>query len=338
MTAGTLLLSQDPGAWELSWHAPEACPTGVQVRVAVAQMVGPQPAAQLSVDAVVTEIRGQWQLALELAGPQGTGQRALTADNCEALAQAAAVVIAIAIDPEFSGGDPAVVARDESPVEPAAPAQPNIPVAPEPAQPAPSSARPAVDIAVAGDELGEQPTSPDARVRRVGGFVDMGSGVGFGLLPKPAAVLGLQVGVAARRWRVGLGVEGWFPRRTTGPNNPAVGGEFSLIDGQLFGCATPRLGAFVMPLCTGVDIGAVRGRGVGQLTTVNTATTLWAGIRGAAGVMWNWKWLGLWLRGSVSVGLVRPAFHTTQQPEIFRVGSVGGLVTGGVEFRLPSSQ
>jgi len=162
-----------------------------------------------------------------------------------------------------------------------------------------------------------------------------GAGVGLGILPAPAAAISAEVGLAARSWRVGVGVGGWFPRQTTAPTNPDVGGSFSLWSIRPRGCGVPVVQHFSFPLCLGVEFGAIRGTGVGALTVRETASAFWSAAQVSGGAMWQRGRWGLWLDASVLVSFLQPAFRTVQTPLVFAAGRFGGAFAGGVEVRFP---
>ncbi len=90
----------EPGL-SVQWDAPAGCPDGAVVRARVVRLVGEEAArkARLTARAAVRAEGGRWALELELAGETGAGKRSLSAGRCEELAGAAALVIAIAVDP-----------------------------------------------------------------------------------------------------------------------------------------------------------------------------------------------------------------------------------------------
>ncbi len=309
-------------------------------------MVGDEPGTGIRVAGKVVGGEQTWQLELDVDGPYGAGHRTLRAGSCAELADAAALVIAIAINPELDlaagGADPEPeVPKPEVPDLPERSAQPALQV-PEPPDEGPGE--------VTGEETGtlpeistqrqppnQQPTSepPEVANDPIFGFARTGGGVGFGFLPSPAATLGATIGVGQTYWRAALGIDGWFPRETVSATNPAVGGSFSLWAVRLSGCGTPRLRRVVFPLCIGVNLGAMRGTGEGSLAVSQTASAIWSAGLGSAGLMWNFNRFGLWLDGSVAIGFVRPAFHTDQTPEVYRAGRIGGQLRGGLEIRFP---
>ena len=87
---------------QLAWHAPEQCPSEAQVLARVAEYVG-EHGASAHVDAEATVERvaeDRYSLALTL---KSTGaRRELTASTCDRAAEAAALLIAIAIDPSLA--------------------------------------------------------------------------------------------------------------------------------------------------------------------------------------------------------------------------------------------
>src|SRR5690606_19175919 len=94
----------------LRWEAPAGCPGEAEVLARVIQMTGEQAAGSTSLQArgkVQAPSPGRWTLELELVGETGTGHRSLEAARCEELAEAAALVVAIAVDPQAGGLVPA---------------------------------------------------------------------------------------------------------------------------------------------------------------------------------------------------------------------------------------
>ncbi|MGB1275182.1 MAG: hypothetical protein ACPG77_05475, partial [Nannocystaceae bacterium] len=123
--------------------------------------------------------------------------------------------------------------------------------------------------------------------------------------------------------------------QATAPTNPEVGGSFSLWSVRPHGCGVPVVKQVSFPLCFGVDLGAMRGTGVGALTVRETASSFWSAARIRGGALWQRGRWGLWLDASALVSLLQPSFRTVQTPLVFRAGRVGGEFAGGVEVRFP---
>lgn len=102
MAAALALIAAAPAAagerLTLRWTAPEGCPDAGKVEFAVNLLVGEsgQAAQPLEVLATVSAQGAEWEVLLELAG---TSRRVLRGRTCAAVADAAALIIALIIDP-----------------------------------------------------------------------------------------------------------------------------------------------------------------------------------------------------------------------------------------------
>jgi hypothetical protein len=96
--------ARPPGEFRLSWIAPAGCPSGADVEADARRLVGATTNAQRLVarGKLVRLAPHQWQLNLVTALDESRGQRQLTFDSCEAAAQAAAVVLALMLNPHAS--------------------------------------------------------------------------------------------------------------------------------------------------------------------------------------------------------------------------------------------
>ncbi|MEZ4427578.1 MAG: hypothetical protein R3A51_07820 [Nannocystaceae bacterium] len=281
----------------------------------------------LHAEAAVTAVDAGWRLDLRLTGSHAEGARAIESASCEELADAAALVIAIAIDPERM-----MTAASATPPPDVPP-----PAVPEPTPPAPKTAPKDMQEGPAPDPSQDEPpreepaTTP--RAHAINGAVRILAGVGLGALPAPAAILGADIGLLGRRYRIDLGVLGWFPRTAESANNAAVGGRFSLVAARVRGCGVPGAFALSFPLCVGVDVGAMRGTGIGALAVSRSATAPWAAARASAGLLWSWRLLGLWIEADALLAFARPIFGTTESPELYRPGLLSACFSGGIEVR-----
>lgn len=108
-------------ALDLTWSAPASCPTQQVVQQRIDALIGTpretQPVATQTVSAAasVTESRDGYKLKLALHGGEVSGTRSLTGRDCAALAETAAFLVAVAIDPSLPGTQPAP-ARASEPV------------------------------------------------------------------------------------------------------------------------------------------------------------------------------------------------------------------------------
>ncbi len=345
-----LALSTPPEAGlELTWAAPPTCPSEQEVRARVVALVGPEAVrrVRLSARASVREESGGWALDLDLSGETGGGRRALRAERGGALAGAAAVVIAIAIDP-------GAALQQRSPLagvvpEPPAGVVPEPPagVVPEPLPtaevPRPAPAEGAAEVVpprvVPLVEEERKDMSPDERrapaeAPRVRVGIRAAGGVSFArLLPGPSGAVGLTLSAAGRGWRVELG--GLYAPPVPG-GTAQIGGVFQSGAVEMRGCPALSRRAIEVPICLGLQVGAMVGRGRGTgLETTTSARALWlAGTLGAALVWRPWERVGFSLQVDALVGLTRPVFQTAGGEVVHRASRFGGQALVGVEVRV----
>src|SRR5438132_4393226 len=85
-----------PPPVSLAWHAPAECPGADYVQTEVERLLGQgAPDASISADATASHDAGLWSMRLRA----GAGERVFTAASCRELADATAVVLAMAVDP-----------------------------------------------------------------------------------------------------------------------------------------------------------------------------------------------------------------------------------------------
>jgi hypothetical protein len=216
---------------ELSWSAPESCPT-VQVVEQRVERILNRPLAgetqQLTVTAVVTPPAGAaaWSVTLESTSGQQRATRTLQAASCDELVSATAVFLAILIEPEHPEPEP----------EPAsAPA----PAARAPAQPGPPRRAP---------------------VRFALGVTASARSAG---LPAWAAGGGLHGALSWRALRASVGIGAWLPVDETITGSENQGARLQLSSGSARLCWQAASAPLVPALCGGAELAALRGRGFG---------------------------------------------------------------------------
>lgn len=216
LLGATARAQPEPAAWSLSWTAPPECPSAVIVRRDVERLLARRPDDGVTVTATVTERGSTFTLDITIDGT-AQGERRLTASDCASVARAAALITAMAIDPE-------AVARATAPEpEPAPPPPPPAPPpspaptpAPErsPAKPPESPPEPPPDdplpigiVAWLGS-LFEQAMVPGAGLGiGAAGAVEiawLSASVGLGVVPDRRAsvqAFGRQVGADTTAWQ-----------------------------------------------------------------------------------------------------------------------------------------
>ena len=319
-----------PVAPEVVWQAPPGCPTEAAVRDRVAALLaGTEGIAGAAVELQVEALAdGRWRLHASLRGPSGDGERTLDADNCDALAEAAALLSALAAQPSLAGTVPPPSATGTVPPPPVDRLQGEPPRAAEREPP------PAVGPA---QEAAPAPRSPSAtRPRARWGLLAVGGGVAIGVLTTPMAVLRAAGGVRGRRWSVALTQTFWLPRDMPSAETGDIGGRMWLWAAGLRGCGIPVDGRVEVGLCGAVEAGAVTGRGIGALTQSVRQTSAWLALTGGPVVGIR---LGARVRFTLGVDLlvvaVRPHFAVIGGGEVCCGARVGGRGLLGVELRLP---
>ncbi|HEU4407493.1 MAG TPA: hypothetical protein VFS43_19665 [Polyangiaceae bacterium] len=113
-------------AIDFSWDAPAYCPSSARVLARAGEELGdlaarPLPRVRARGEVRPAEGEGRWRLSLRTEGPRGDGERALEADSCEQLADAAALVLALLVRSEFERTSAPEPKRSPAPAPPAGP-------------------------------------------------------------------------------------------------------------------------------------------------------------------------------------------------------------------------
>jgi hypothetical protein len=200
---------------ELDWDAPDPCPDRDDVDALVMRHLGERSTTRAPVAASgrVTQTSNGYVLTLRTS----TGERRLEAVSCDELAQSAAVILALLIDPR------------------AAPPEPVVEEEPEPAAEEPAEAEP------------EEPASrsaPYAGLESVRGFVRLEAVGDLGFLPSLAVGPGLAAGVIWNRTTIELSGS-YFPTQDIEYEGRDVG-DVRVFSGRLGVCqaviARPEFG------------------------------------------------------------------------------------------------
>lgn len=321
------LTAQAPAAapeQPVRWTAPAECPDRDALLAAVGRRLGRPLAGEASVDGRVTgdRLRG-YTLHLELSA-SGRGEvRDVQDPSCAALAEAAAL---------------RVVAAIEAPVVPAPPEPEPEPVAPEP-EPEPAAALEVVPAEPVRTVASPAPSPvQEDRYDGPGGVLRLQGGLELGALtrsgtPAAAGAVGLGLGLLWPRLRVELQGTVLPPR--------AVGSvRAGLYAAAAQGCGRVGRGAVEVPLCAGLEVGAMRGQADEQLPGARARTQAWvAGLLGP-GLAWHVSpRVSVWASLQVAVAILRPTFvqGVTDDPTptvLLGPPIASGRLLLGVELRL----
>lgn len=347
-----------PSPVELRWDAPAGCPAQAELdRQVAALLAGHPPADPRTRVAFRVERRGpQWQLHGEIHGAQASGRRDLSAATCDELVEAAALIVAIAVDPDFVPGEPAVPPPPPpaestlpDPNTPQSLTDPNTPQS-LPDSPPPQSL-PDSNTPQSLTDSNTRQSLPESRPpapltasapRRPALVLGLSAGLGLGALPAPAGLLRLIVGLEGRLWSAAVVQDLWLPRvaylPATATTPPATyGGRFWLWSAGLRGCVLAPLGRRLsLPVCGTLAAGVHAGTGVGAVTHARRQVSPWLGL--AVGP-------GLQLRVSprVRLGLALELLGILARPDLRIAGrgtvccgaSLGAQLTLGVAVVLP---
>lgn len=299
----------------VEWNAPQTCGDAASIRADVARLLGGEEAdlTEVSANGTVTrETDERWQLELRVATADGETTRSLVGESCETLAEAAALYIALAVDPmAVLEADVAATSVEAAEPEPEPEPEPQPESEPEPTPEPTPEPKPAPKQLQLGLRL-------------------LGAG-GIGLRTSVYGGGGLGIGIVARRVRVDA--TGFYQFATVSnvglPEDASARVQHGYA--EVRGCPIfggPRV-TFIG--CGGVLLGGFEARGLG-LPDTTTARSLWLGLGVTAGIqLWVIPRLAISLEPSALFSLIRPRFAIDGAGEVFRVGVVGGRLALGLE-------
>lgn len=326
-----------PGEPRLEWIAPPQCPDAASGAEHLERFLGghklPAPAR---VELVASAAGYVAKVTVDGA------TRTLHAEDCETLARAAALVVAVSLDPVATAAT-VLRERDVGAVE-------------EPGGSGAGSRGASSDTSTAPEsddtELG--PTQePARRQRTISTRADMpsraepgdtpsgsahwlGASGGIALAIVPSLTGAVRLGYAYQRGPLRVQAEATYatPRAITYPAEPAVGGRFQSVVVGVRACFAPAAGRLAVPLCGGLEGGAIFGRGIGIPNARNPVGAWIGGLAGAAAVVRVHPRVALLAGADLLVGLRRPAFHVGARETLFRASPVGLRALAGLELRL----
>lgn len=342
---GTVLLGPPPaseGALALSWEAPAGCPESDAVRQQVVGRLGPAGVDRPFVASMVARAHDDGYrvtIAIDDAGVHS--ERGLAGATCDEVASAAALIVAMTIDPRIQAPPPNPPAAAEPPAAvptplkavdepPRAGALPDPAARPRPNQPDPEREPPT------GASLGAPALRRARGQLRFAG--DVGAGVGAGPLPRaPSAIVFVAAGLRGVAWRVQGTARWWSPRVGPSSSNEAVSVRAQLWDLGVAGCGIIKLGSTAeLPLCGTLSGGLMHAQGRGRLRVARRESSPWAAFGlGAEFTWWFGARLGLGARVHGLVTLARTVFETEPSGVAHRAGSIGGVFGAHLGLRLP---
>ncbi len=318
------LLALEPGLDAHVRLTGDACPEATLVERVRGQVGDIDELAPLEADGNLRRRDdGQWQLDLEIA--RGDGEptvRSFVAPECATAIDAAALVIALAMDP----------AQAEPERTPAVIDVPTPAGGPAPAQAAPRRANTTPSVA---------PTPPATpRHPKVRGLLRAGGGVDFGGLPGAAAFFEAAGGALGPRWRAELTGMYRLQSADRARLDRDVGGRFVLWTIGARGCGVPSVriasgGVFSFPLCAGAEGGRLVVEGFG-FAGARTTRRPWAAATIGPGVAWApLPNIAISLQAALGIPWIRSAIAIDGLERLHVTGSVFGRAWLGIEGRFP---
>jgi len=306
----------DPSDFELTWDVPEMClPDG---RSTVAAYLGGDLPERGQASVLLRTAESGWVATITVAD---AAPRTLQADDCVTLAQAAALVVAVAFDPLRSAETVQTIEAVGVPFEP--------PSIQEPPTPSPVRRNSSEGARLQPDPVPASSDLPREIAHR------MRIALGATYVPLPVVSGWLQVGYAAhlRPFRFESAVGYVTPRRI---DDDVVGGSARIqaIVGTLSACAEPSFDRASIPLCVGADAGPVIAQGV-DVALRRTRASIWvAAHASASAVIAVHPRLGIVLGAELLVSIRRPGFHLDMSPREFQTRRLGGRGFLGIEIEL----
>jgi hypothetical protein len=256
-----------PADLQIEWDAPAGCPGETEVRARIDEFAEPGGARRSDavVQGEVHEQDGRFTLELTLDIPEGRARRSLDGDSCEVVTDAAALIVAVMLDPQT------VLEDLEQQAEPAP--QPAPKVAPK-----------------AAPEVAPKAAPRERKVRGIVGIVGTGT---FGALPRFGGGLLATAGIDTKYVRAEAVTTYDAPQLRLIDEQARAGAVFDLWTAGVRGCGVARVQTLVVPVCLGVELGSLRARGEG-LEVGRRARLLHSRATVGAGLSWAaTRWLEL---------------------------------------------
>jgi len=276
-------------SFELSWEVPSECPEEGVFRSQVLRLAGHDAEQASELRAKVNIERSpevSYRLTLQTESQGQSGTRTLEGNSCGAVVDAAALTLALILNPEAGA--------EESSVQPA---------------------EPEVDATPPARESEPKPPAPGPRVRLV-------SGAGMGVLTGELPVVGPDLSVGAG---LGIGAGwGWLWGSATSKQHasvaghPEAGGSLRMFSGTALGCWDLVSTALVLAPCGGVAFNRLEGTGEGVSDPEDAAIHWTSGALGAAVQLELTQWVGLRLSALGLVPFSRPALFLEGLGEVHR--------------------
>ncbi len=315
----------------VTWDAPAPCPTAEQGRAMIEANLGAS-LDEIETDAAFVVVLSQtdrgWGARIDL---DASSSRTLPeVDTCEQAGAAAALVVAIALDPAASGPPADPRAEAEDPHVPAPEPEPEPAPAPEPApEPVPEpEPEPERDL-IPAESLAEEPLA-------LGGHLGIAGGLRYGSLDRALGIVQLRGGLLLPRARVSLEAV-VAPRRVVAVDTAEI--RFTQWGLAAGGCWRIPLGAMAtLEPCAAAELGQTWSSTRG-LDDARPRAQTWFALRGGPHLTWRFlPRTGLWAGVEAIVPLTRPTYAIGGAGTVARILPVGVHAFAGVEIRFGTAR
>jgi hypothetical protein len=315
---------------EVSWQAPAQCPQQPAFVAEVERLLGQTLDARrdqlLAISAEVgATAGGAFRVELRVRTRSGTQGRTLTHLDCTELTEAAALVTALAIDPQLVVPEPAAETTTKM-----APAEPGAEVAAKPAVLVPVPvAKSEVDTSPVSQRLADQPDSraPEQPLHPSAAVLGL---VGTATLPEIGLGVGALAALGPGRFRVALSGAYWLPRFKAIGARAGAGVDLGAWGVSVKACGLPLSGDVTLTACFGPRLGDMYGTGNAELENPTTAHQRWSTLEAELSLAISAK-SGLTTLLGVELGktLEAPRFGIEQNGEEVEVFEANAWILNG---------
>ena len=323
---------------DLVWTAPEACPSQEWVANDVERLVGAPPAeTRVHTVAVATRTAAGWQVKLRTVTSAGTEDRVFEGESCRAVAEAAALLVALSLDPQRATATASATAT-----APAAAAPPALAHADAHADADADAVAHADADAVAhadADALAHAPADAPAAAAAspLRPSLSLSPRLDSGTLPLASPGLDLSLRLRRSRASLDLSATDWLPQTARLSPSPSVTAHFTLLTAAVRGCysLTPADSPLRLSPCLAFAFDHVDASASGDLTPTG-GSTWWFDV--AAGGRGEWlltRWLSLETLVEADAPLTHPAFFVQNGSTSYRTAAAALRAGLGVALSFP---
>lgn len=308
-----------PAELDLQWTAPAGCPNEDEVRGRIEALLTGPPRGEgvMTVAGTVREDPVGFRLVLATDFDGRTEERELTADACAELGEAAAILLAFALEPEQAESEPEPEQVPEPVVSESTPA----------AMPDEGPLSPSVVPA----EPGTTPPPSEITIPRPTVHLRVGAAAELGALRRLSGGPRLAVGLSWRRARFDLHGGYLAPRRdpSSGPGALYQAGVVGIR-----GCALPSVSdRITLPVCAGAEGGTIRAATRG-FEPARTRHGPWLGPLVSFGLAARFGRVGVWTAAETVVVAYSGEFRLGGDDRFRSLPFSARLVTG-IELIVP---